>query len=239
MPLQSETPYDEIATGLGKIANIPSLNAARFRFGMRWCIFAWVAECAVGPKREARKFWKTVYDVKNTAATLLRQLEGVRDHLGQVQKPGEEKWGLMFLFKAHSADHGVKIFNDEHSEVISESMTALSALTSALNEIAPLTSGRLRGTKAYPGLAELVFAIETEARLQGGKFTLNKRDHKGTILDALDWLRSYCLAQSELKWIAQRLPQPNRHPLSVYEAALHEARIEARKDAQMTRKLEA
>jgi hypothetical protein len=245
MPKKKQTPtttfFKGVAARLAEFAKIPSPNSENFFRKIDFYIICWVVECGGGPKREARDFSRVLSGIKGAATRLLHQLERVRCRLEEARASAKlsdrQDWWTQLLFTAHSADLGV--LKHAQSEVIAEAINALSALTASLNDMAPLRRGRLRGAEAYPGLAELVFGLEREARLMGGRFTLNKRYCKGTLIDALDWLRKCCLAESEWKWIAHRLPQPNQHPVAVYEAALHQARIEARKDAQITRKLEA
>jgi hypothetical protein len=229
--------YQGVAARLAEFAKIPSSDRLGFSHSIETLIPYWAAECGVGPVREARAFWKTLCNVKNTANTLKRQLEGVHDQLEQVRNASPHKMGLMTFFKAASRKYGVHIFNTEHSEIVAEAISALSALTAELEETASPTSGRRRGAEAYPYLAELVFDLEYTARLRGGRFTLNKRDRKGTIVESINWLRSHCLADPEWMWIADLLPQKKQHPVAVYETALLEARIEARIEAQKRRKI--
>jgi hypothetical protein len=242
----AETPdthfYQDVAAHLAEFAKIPPSDRLGFSHSIEILVSYWAAECGVGPAREARKFWKTLCNVKNTATTLKRQLEGVQDQLEQVRNASPHKMNLMISFKAASREHGVHIFNTKQSEIFAGAVSALSALTAELEEIASPTSGRPRGAEAYHFLAELVFDLEYTARLRGGRFTLNKRDRKGTIVESVNWLRSRCLAESsERTWLANFLPRRNQHPVAVYETALlearHKARIEARRRRKITRKL--
>jgi hypothetical protein len=222
--------FKEIAARLAEFAKIPSPNAKEFFRKIDFYIITWVVECGGGPKGEARDFLRVLSDVRRTAAKLLQQLEKVHSRFEEARVPSaslpnKNEWWRQLLFKAHSADLGSLGY--AQSEVLTEAMNALSALTAALNVMAPLHPGRHRGAEAYPGLAELVFGLECEARLLGGRFTLNKRYCKGTLIEALDWLRTCCVTKSEWKWIADLLPRPNRHPVAMYESALHRARTEA------------
>jgi hypothetical protein len=228
---KSQTLIHEVAARLAEFAKVPFLKTKDFSHNIDFEFFCWVVECGGGPRGEARNFLRTLSDTKNTATTLLQQLEQVRGRLEEARNPNVklpdwQEWWRRLLFSDHSADFGV--LKHVQPQLVTDALNALSALTKALNHIAPLRAGRLRGTKAYPGLAELVFALEREALLQGGRFTLNKRDRKGSLIQAIDWLRAYCLSDQERKWLADCLPRANRHPVAMYESAIHRARVEAR-----------
>ena len=80
------------------------------------------------------------------------------------------------------------------------------------------------GVRDYPGLRWLVFSLERNARALGGRFTLNKRNRKGSLLDALDLLRECLAACSDLNFLADLIPVSNKHPVTSYERALLRAR---------------
>ena len=50
--------------------------------------------------------------------------------------------------------------------------------------------GRKAGVGQYPGVDALVFRLELGAQLAGGKFTVDKKSGKGTIIEALNLLRT-------------------------------------------------
>jgi hypothetical protein len=86
--------------------------------------------------------------------------------------------------------------------------------------------GRPRGVKGYPGLNMLVFDLERSARVAGGGFHLNKRDRKGSLLDALDLLRAVFLSDPKTEPWGMLLPPPNQHPVSTYHRVMKFAREE-------------
>jgi hypothetical protein len=88
------------------------------------------------------------------------------------------------------------------------------------------TGGKPLGVKRYPGLDALVSDLEKLALLYGGKgFGLpSTRPQKGKIIRLLDKLRIYLKNDSELAWLMEFLPPPGKHPVSVYQRAIREAR---------------
>jgi hypothetical protein len=225
--------FEQIATHLSKFAKVPAVNTEEFVHRIDFAIICWVVECGAKPQAEARNFLKSLADMNKTATKLMRQLERARHRLEEAQdktaaaKRGDRhEWWKQLLFTAHAADFG--IIRHARPELLAGTVNALSALTAALSEIKPLRRGRQRGASPFPGLAELVFSLESQARVVGGRFTLNKLHRKGTLIQALDWLRAYCLADLNSEWLANLLPRPHQHPVAVYEAAILRARVTAR-----------
>ncbi len=93
-------------------------------------------------------------------------------------------------------------------------------------------SGARVGSRGYPGLSWLVFFLERSAHAAGGRFTLNKRDRKGSLLDALDLLRVHLLACTDLKSLANLIPLPSQHPIATYQRAINRARRHPTTNAQ-------
>jgi hypothetical protein len=86
--------------------------------------------------------------------------------------------------------------------------------------------GRQPGTQTYPGLRELVFDLEHMAQINGGAFTVHRKSGaKGTLVQALDSFR-HCLLNGhpDLQSLAELLPPAGKHPVSLYERAVSEAR---------------
>jgi hypothetical protein len=105
-------------------------------------------------------------------------------------------------------------------------MERILAELSALTKVLPRQQrGRHRGTKRYPGLDVLVHELEASARGAGGGFTVHrKHGAKGTLLQALDRLRTLLLANADLKHLAKLIPPNGGHPIPLYETALEAAR---------------
>jgi hypothetical protein len=87
---------------------------------------------------------------------------------------------------------------------------------------------RPKGDHRYPGLDHLVQAVESSAKLAGGKgFGMpTKKPQKGRILQFLDRLRVRFKNDPELEWLAEFLPLPGRHPISIYHRAIRDARTD-------------
>ena len=88
------------------------------------------------------------------------------------------------------------------------------------------------GIRGYPGLSWLVYFLERSAHAAGGGFTVNKRDRKGSLLDALDLLRVHLLACPDLKPLANLIPLPSQHPCATYQRAISRARRQPSTNAQ-------
>jgi hypothetical protein len=85
-------------------------------------------------------------------------------------------------------------------------------------------AGRPEGAAGNRALSRLVFTLERCARRADGSFTVNPRDNKGTMLDALDLLPLAFLARPETRWLSEMLPLPDRHPVSTYQRIIRRAR---------------
>jgi hypothetical protein len=83
--------------------------------------------------------------------------------------------------------------------------------------------GRPAGIRQYPELDALVYHLEFSAQLAGGKFTVHKKNGgKGTIIEALNFLRNIMRAHGEK--LAAAIPLPAKHPIKTYERAIKDAR---------------
>ena len=77
----------------------------------------------------------------------------------------------------------------------------------------------------YPGLAVLVFGLERAAQRGGGKFTAHRKlGKKGTLIRALEELRSRLAATEWGVSLADCLPSFNKHPITKYERIIRAAR---------------
>jgi hypothetical protein len=77
----------------------------------------------------------------------------------------------------------------------------------------------------YPGLALLVFGLERAAQRAGGKFTVHrKHGEKGTLIRALEELRSRLVRTDWGVSLADCLPSPGKHPITKYERIIKAAR---------------
>ena len=77
-------------------------------------------------------------------------------------------------------------------------------------------------------LHALVFNLEQIAQSCGGRFTVDTKKCKGSMVQALDELRDelkkYLVKYPELASFASLLPLPGRHPVSAYERSISAAR---------------
>jgi hypothetical protein len=119
----------------------------------------------------------------------------------------------------------------QHSRNVSipELAADLSVLAEATRKAKELLTGRAGaggpvGPRNFPGLYRLIVMLEYAAQIAGGSFSLNERDRKGALLDALDWLRAEFLKRPETEWIGALLPPRGRHPVSTYARILADAR---------------
>ena len=77
----------------------------------------------------------------------------------------------------------------------------------------------------YPGLAVLVFGLERAAQRAGGKFTAHRKyAEKGTLIRALEKLRSRLVQTDWGVSLAGCLPSPGKHPITKYERIIKAAR---------------
>jgi hypothetical protein len=85
--------------------------------------------------------------------------------------------------------------------------------------------GALSEIVGYPGLAVLVFGLERAAQRAGGKFTVHrKHGEKGTLIRALEELRSRLVQTDWGVSLADCLPSPHKHPITKYERIIRAAR---------------
>jgi hypothetical protein len=85
--------------------------------------------------------------------------------------------------------------------------------------------GALSEIDGYPGLAVLVFGLERAAQRAGGKFTIHrKHGEKGTLIRALEELRSRLMLTNWGVCLADCLPSPGKHPIPKYERIIRAAR---------------
>jgi hypothetical protein len=85
--------------------------------------------------------------------------------------------------------------------------------------------GALSEIVGYPGLAVLVFGLERAAQRTGGKFTVHrKHGEKGTLIRALEELRSRLVVTDWGVSLADCLPSPDKHPITKYERIIRAAR---------------
>ena len=85
--------------------------------------------------------------------------------------------------------------------------------------------GALSEIDGYPGLAVLIFGLERAAQRGGGKFTAHRKlGKKGTLIRALEELRSRLAATEWGVSLADCLPSFNKHPITKYERIIRAAR---------------
>ena len=85
--------------------------------------------------------------------------------------------------------------------------------------------GTLSEIDGYPGLAVLIFGLERAAQRAGGKFTAHrKHGEKGTLIRALEELRSRLVLTDWGVSLADCLPSPDKHPITKYERIIRAAR---------------
>ncbi len=169
-------------------------------------------------------------DTGTTASTLLRQLSALSKRL--KLRSGEGKRAI-YLYQRHPVHKGVPVELDysQLARPILSTESELYPLACALRwASAEREKGTKRGRKSYPGLSDLVYGLEYAARRNGGKLTFHRKQRvpKGTLIEALNGLRRHLAGTPNLEHLADFIPAPRRHPTHVYEAALKQARHNAR-----------
>jgi len=136
-------------------------------------------------------------------------------------------------------DYGTAVLQDALAEGpnadVSKLCDALSALAIAAGKAGGLMAakighqaprGRRKGTKEYFNLGALVYYLEFAAQHADGRFTYDKLNRKGSVVQALDLLKLHLDRKLEWKRLSEFLPRPGRHPLSMYEREITRARTE-------------
>jgi hypothetical protein len=98
-----------------------------------------------------------------------------------------------------------------------------------------------RHIKNYPSLGTLVYRLELAAQRSGGKLTAHRKNGaKGSLLEALDWLRAEILTRAADKphW-AECLPSEGQHPIPDYERVLRNARKMIQNNPAESRRISA
>jgi hypothetical protein len=85
--------------------------------------------------------------------------------------------------------------------------------------------GALSSIKGYPRLTSLIFGLESAAQRAGGRFSaFRDPGDKGTLIMALNEMRTCLIRTGWAESLAEFLPPPNRHPVAKYERILKAAR---------------
>jgi hypothetical protein len=85
--------------------------------------------------------------------------------------------------------------------------------------------GVLSSIRGYPRLTSLIFGLESAAQRTGGRFTaFRDPGDKGTLIIALNEMRTFLIRTDWAESLAEFLPPPNRHPVAKYERILKAAR---------------
>jgi hypothetical protein len=129
------------------------------------------------------------------------------------------KDALQILFR-----YGTKTEISEMADAaVSAQSAALYASVVMSNWIgSPRPRGRPKGGK-YPNLHALVFGLACQAHRCGGKFTVDSKNCKGTMVQAIDVVRN-ALLNDQLERLASLLPLPGQHPVAAYERTIANAR---------------
>lgn len=229
----------DVSVRFVQLARIPDSHAESYKEGMSLSLREWMLDAIWVTQASDSRLHDLLPDVKHKAVALRRQLEDVRRLVCEAAAPTVARF-----YQPYTTDpraHGYDDYICGHFDV-SVADPALEALAALIGELDRYTSrqrGRSYGTKAYPGLSQLVSRLEFGARCHDGGFTFDKRHGKGTLIEALNWLRAHCLSELDWTWMAPYLPTPNRHPLAVYESAMRAGRIDARFEVARMARIEA
>ena len=202
----------------GKLADLARVsNDELFRIGITSAVLNAFAEAQMLSSPVYRgQFIGRLEEVKE-AARLLRQ------QLGAILNPQDQ---VTLLAQKSLCDILNTLGETDESEEspLTSFFYRVSSLMSAIEiakHFAPswvsAKSGRPRGAGGS-GVAmdRFITRLEFAARAAGGKWTLNKNEERGTLIDALEALREYLPSDF--------LPTSNKHPYSSYERILSSAR---------------
>jgi hypothetical protein len=211
-----------------QLGRIPDSDAERYTEWMPLTLHEWLMDVMWAKQSSENRLHDLLPDVKHKAVALGRQLEDVRRLLWEAVARVGARFNGPHTTDPSACWYELYVCTNLDLAVADPTLEALGSLISALDRVTSRRPGRSHGAKAFPGLSELVSQLEFCAQCCNGRFTFNKRHGKGTLIEAFNWLRAYCLSESTWKWLAPYLPPPNRHPLAVYETAMRAGRIDAR-----------
>jgi hypothetical protein len=204
---------DEACVQFAQFAETPNRKPEEMYY-FRNAFSYWYVISAIDPRLK-----KLLLDVKRKALALynpLKQLEQLRDRGHQDLEQGTYKPDIAILDRLKPVD--------------------VAHLLGTLSQLADVAESLRHGpfspamppnrARAYPGLSELVYHLEEAALMAGGAFFAHRKNGpKGSLVDALDWLRQRLQAGGrELEHLAHFLPLPGQHPIALYERNLKAAR---------------
>jgi hypothetical protein len=230
---------------LAKLAKIPDSKANQFLGAVDEKIMVpWLRDIFLDPHMPA--VTGACREISDAAIKLLRLLQALEDERGR-ELPGDllAPWKREHVL--HFAAIGLKMQLRRTGTIsTSDMLSSLPVLASAAKSAWRMNRsetrvGRPQRIKGYPGLNVLVFTLERSACLAGGGFTVNKRDRKGSLLDALDLLRANFLDRPDGTLLPDAqllpgvsgisthrlgllLPPLDRHPVSTYQRIMGGAR---------------
>jgi hypothetical protein len=198
--------FEKLVSSVGhefaRLARIPAAYQKEFFLRVADNLEEWMRD--VHWKNNSCELLDCLNNTKHSAALLYRDLDRLRRHL--EEKDGGESYRILLL----------------KPSVVSRMLRYLPAIIEAIHIMTPpQREGRPRGRKEYPGLADLISGLEASAQSAEGGFGIpNKKLKKGRLIEALDWLKAFLADNEQWSWVAQFLPAPGQHPLSVYEGAM-------------------
>jgi hypothetical protein len=213
---------NELSTEFAQLAKLPTEQEFDVLSNIPFLIEFYVSRRSEIPLR------RLLSDVKFKAKALQHPLGKMHDHLKLVRfkKNRRTFWDLdVVVSNVFPLSNSSQPSRVDLARLLKE----LSALIDAFN--APLLGTLRKKGRAlrYPDLDVLVLNLEFSAQRAGGRFTFHRKGgvKKGTLIQALDWLRNRLLADPELRHLANFIPPPGRHPIATYEQAMRIARKSA------------
>jgi hypothetical protein len=217
----------DVCAAFSQLARIPDSNAKIFSENILFILMEWLMFVINDTSRTKDRFSDQVTDTRHKASALRRQLEDLHGLLKEEDGRRLARCGHPDILNPLK----IEWHHSYHRGLESDLARVLKALAALLSHFPSRPRGRPRGAKAYPGLDYLVCQLDFLSRSLTGRFTLDKRLRKGTIIRALNWLRAHLLSEPEWKSAAEYLPTPNCHPVAMYESALRAGRNQARLEA--------
>jgi hypothetical protein len=198
---------EELSVEFAQLAKLPSENGFR-TFQNVFLLF----EADIS-RQDEPALRSLLSEIKRKAEALDRPLDKVHQHLEKMQfKKG---WHQFY-------DLDVVAVGLLPLPLVARLRKELLAIIDALGRMAMPRKGR----RTQPGLDVLILNLEFNARCAGGGFTVHRKEGvKGTLIQALDRLRTRLLADPDLKHLADFIP--SRHSIAAYEHIVRDARKSA------------
>jgi hypothetical protein len=210
--------FDDFLPAQVELADLARVsNDELFRTGIMSAVLSAIAEAPTLSRPVYRgQFIERLEEVEQAARLLQQQLETILNPEDQVTLLAQKSLCdiLNTLKKRDESDESPLTSFLYHASFL---MSAIKIAKHFAPSWVSAKNGRPRGAGGS-GVAmnRFIRRLEFAARAAGGKWTLNKNEERGTLIDALEALREYLPGDF--------LPTSDKHPYSSYERILSSAR---------------